>query len=65
MDKNKVLEISNDVENAVNKDLITAKNALNDEYEKTKELIIDLTYHLESVEKMYEKIIKEIGKRGV
>lgn len=65
MDKNKILEISNDVENAVNKDLITAKNALNDEYEKTKELIIDLTYHLESVEKMYEKIIKEIGKRGV
>lgn len=65
MDKNKILEILNDVENAVNKDLYTAKNALNDEYEKTKELIIDLTYHLETIENMYEKISKEISKRGV
>jgi hypothetical protein len=63
MDINKIIEISNDVENKSNKDLFQAIDLLSVEFEKTKSLIIDLTRHLEMVENMYENINKEIGKR--
>lgn len=63
MDINKIIEISNDVENKSNKDLFSSLEILSVEFEKTKTLIVDLTRHLESVELMYEKINKEIGKR--
>lgn len=63
MDKEKILEIVNDVENKSNKDLFNVINELNDEFEKTKKLIIDLTRHLESVEQLYDKVNKEIEKR--
>ena len=63
MDKDKIIEISNDVENKSNKDLFLVVNELHDEYEKTKEIIIDLTKHLENVENLYNKINDEISKR--
>lgn len=63
MDINKIIEVSNDVENKSNKDLFSSLEILSVEFEKTKTLIVDLTRHLESVELMYEKINKEIGKR--
>ena len=63
MDINKIIEISNDVENKSNKDLFSSLEILSLEFEKTKTLIVDLTRHLESVELMYDKINKEIGKR--
>jgi hypothetical protein len=64
MEKNKILNIANDVENKPNKDLISALNELHLEYEKTKELIISLTRHLDSVEILYNKVNEEIGKRN-
>jgi hypothetical protein len=63
MDKNKIYEIVKDVENKPNKDLFETMYFLNQEFEKTKELIIDLTRHLDSVELYYETIRKEIEKR--
>jgi hypothetical protein len=63
MDINKIIEISNDVENKSNKDLFSTLEILSVEFEKTKTLILDLTRHLENVENMYDKINKEIGKR--
>lgn len=63
MELNKIIEISNDVENKSNKDLFSSLEILSLEFEKTKTLIVDLTRHLESVELMYDKINKEIGKR--
>jgi hypothetical protein len=36
---------------------------LSEEFEKTKELIIDLTRHLDGVESLYNKVNKEIEKR--
>ncbi len=63
IDLNKIIEISNDVENKSNKDLFSTIEVLSLEFEKTKTLIIDLTRHLEAVETMYDTINKEIGKR--
>jgi hypothetical protein len=63
MDLEKLISIVEDVENKPNKDLFDAQNILIEEFDKTKQLIIDLTKHLESVETLYDKVNNEIGKR--
>jgi hypothetical protein len=63
MDSEKLLEIAGDVENKSNNDLITVANELYDEFEKTKQLIIDLTRHMDGIETLYNKVNKEIEKR--
>jgi hypothetical protein len=63
MDKEKLIEIATDVENKSNKDLFVCVNELYEEHQKTKNLIIDLTRHLESVEILYNTVNKEVEKR--
>jgi hypothetical protein len=63
LSKEMLLEISKDAENKSNKDLFIAVNSLYEEYNKTKELIVDLTRHLESVEILYNNVNREIEKR--
>ncbi|MFZ9377134.1 MAG: hypothetical protein ACO25K_08425 [Candidatus Fonsibacter ubiquis] len=63
LSKEMLLEISKDAENKSNKDLFIAVNSLYEEYNKTKELIVDLTRHLESVEVLYNNVNREIEKR--
>ena len=63
MDKEKIIEVISDVKNKSNKDLFLTINELNDEFEKTKTLIIDLTRHLDSVEGLFNEINDEIEKR--
>jgi hypothetical protein len=63
MEKNRIIEIATDVKNKSNKDLTTASEKLYNEFEKTKTLIIDLTRHLESIEKLYNDVNSEIQKR--
>ena len=63
MNKNDVIEIASDVENKSNKDLVSSRDFLIEEFQKTKEVIIDLTRHLESIEDLYNKINKELEKR--
>ena len=63
MNKEKIIEITQDVENKSNKDLFSVENELFEEFQKTKELILDLTVHLDSVENLYNKVIEEIDKR--
>jgi hypothetical protein len=63
MDKDKIIDIVEHVKDKSNKDLIESRDILLDEFEKTKELIINLTRHMESIEAFYETINKEIGKR--
>lgn len=65
MNKDKIIEIANDSENKPNKDLISARDILMTEFEKTKELIIDLTRHLDAVEDLYNKVNNEIKKRNI
>jgi hypothetical protein len=63
MESQKLIEIANDVENKSNKDLAVVADELTQEFEKTKELIVDLTRHLDGVESLYNKINKELEKR--
>jgi hypothetical protein len=63
MDKEKIIEVVKNVKDKSNKDLIESRDILLVEFEKTKELIINLTRHLESVQTDYELINKEIGNR--
>lgn len=65
MDKNKILDIIENIENKSNKDLLEARSILETEFDSSKELIINLTRHLESIEEFYNKINKEIGKRNI
>lgn len=63
MDTQRLIDIANDVENKSNNDLLVAANELYDEFENTKQLIIDLTKHLDGVESLYIKVNKEIENR--
>jgi hypothetical protein len=63
MDIEKINEIVINAKDKSNKDLIETRDILITEFDKTKELIIDLTRHLESVETSYEIINTEIGNR--
>ena len=63
MDKDKIIEIVKNANEKSNKDLMESRGILLEEFTKTKELIIDLTRHLEIVEDYYEAINKEISNR--
>ena len=58
MDAKKIVDVANDVENKSNNELLNTLNVLSEEFEKTKELIIDLTRHLDGVETLYNKVNK-------
>jgi hypothetical protein len=47
-----------------NKDLVLAMEALSSEFDKTKDAIIKLTFYLETVEKSYDKLLKEYNERN-
>jgi hypothetical protein len=63
MEKDKVINIANDSENSSNKDLVDVRDFLINEYTQTKDLIIDLTKHLDGVEELYNKVNNELEKR--
>ncbi len=63
MEKEKLIEIANNVENQSNKDLFEAQNLFYKEFQDTKDLIIDLTRHLDKIELLYNNVNEEIGKR--
>ena len=58
-----VLSILSEYKKSSNKDLISVLDFLSDDFEKTKELILKLTHHLDSTENSYNKILEEINKR--
>jgi rRNA processing protein Krr1/Pno1 len=63
MELNKVIEIGNNVVNSSNKDLVDARDFLIGEFDKTKEIIIELTKQLESIELLYNNVNVELNKR--
>tara|TARA_R100001163_G_scaffold61586_1_gene51704 strand:+ start:174 stop:362 length:189 start_codon:yes stop_codon:yes gene_type:complete len=46
------------------KELIDVMKVLKEEFDKTKTLIVDLTNHLESIERKFNLLDKEIDKRN-
>ena len=63
MEREKIIEIINNVEDKSNRDLFEVINVLYDEHEKTKKLIFDLSKHLDGIEESYKKVEKEVNKR--
>lgn len=63
MDSNRALEIIKNYKNSSNKELSELMDFLNEDFEKTKDLIIKLTYHLDSTEESYNKVFEEYKKR--
>ena len=59
----KILEILKDYKNKSNKDLISALDFLYEDFNKTKDLIVKLTVHLDSTELSYNKLLEEINNR--
>jgi hypothetical protein len=64
MEKEKIIEVIEDLENKSNKDLFDVADFLYNEFENTKELIINLTRHMDTIEEMYNKVNSEIEKRS-
>jgi hypothetical protein len=63
MEKEKLIKIIENVVDTPNKDLAEAANDLFEEFNKTKETIIDLTRHLDSIENSYNKVNNELKNR--
>jgi len=63
MEKDKFLNIINNVDSKSNKDLIDVESFLFEEYEKAKGMAINLTKHMEAIEEIHAKIVEEIEKR--
>ena len=58
-----VTEIISDIKNRGNSDLEKVMDFLNDDFEETKEMILNLTKHLDKIEELYNKILKEHESR--
>lgn len=59
-----VLSILKDYKNTSNRDLERVMDFLNEDFEKTKDLIIKLTNHLDSTKDSYNKLYEEYKKRN-
>jgi len=46
------------------KEILDVMKVLKDEFDKTKNIIVDLTNHLESVERKFNLLDKEVDKRN-
>jgi DNA anti-recombination protein RmuC len=63
METSEIKEILENYINKPNKSLVEVMDFLKDDFDKTKDLIIKLTNHLDNTEKEYNKIYKEYKKR--
>ena len=52
-------EIVSDMKNRGNFDLTKVMDFLSEDFEETKNLIIELTVHLDNIETLYDKVLKE------
>jgi hypothetical protein len=59
----KVVQIIKEYKSCPNKDLIFALDFLKEDFDRTKENIINLTKHLDKVENSYNLILKEHQNR--
>lgn len=63
MEPKEVLKILSDYKNSSNKDLMLVMDFLQNDFEKTKDLILKLTKHLDTTEDSYNKVFEEYKKR--
>ncbi len=61
--KEEVLDIIKDFKNRPNKDLIKAMDLITQDFEYTKNTVINLTKHLDKLENTYNQILREYNSR--
>jgi len=60
----KIKKIILDYKELPNKDLEYALKSIGEDFNNTKELLVKLTHHLDSLEENYNNILKEYKKRN-
>jgi hypothetical protein len=60
----KTIEVINNPSNSSNSDLQMAMDVIQKDFETVKNDIVKLTYHLDSLEETYNKILKEYNTRN-
>jgi hypothetical protein len=63
MEQEKIQEVLKNYKKKSNKDLIQVLDFLYEDFNKTKDLIVKLTHHLDSTEISYNKLLEEINSR--
>jgi hypothetical protein len=59
-----VNEIISDIKNRSNNDLTNVMDFLTEDFDETKQMVIDLTIHLDNIENLYNVILKEYKSRN-
>jgi hypothetical protein len=63
MDKDKFVNIIENIEHKSNKDLFETEEFLFKQHEELKSFIVDLTVKLEKIEELHSQVMNEIEKR--
>jgi hypothetical protein len=58
-------EFFKDYKNKPNKELLSMLESLRSEFDKTKELIVTLSHHMDDTEKKFKMVELEIKKRNI
>jgi hypothetical protein len=65
MEKDKLINVIENLEHKSNKDLFETEDFLFKQHEELKNYIVDLTLKLEQIEELHDKVLKEIENRKV
>jgi len=64
MDIENLNKIISDIKSSSNKDIMETMYFLSDDFEQTKQMIINLSLHLDNVENLYNKVWNEYTTRN-
>ena len=62
-EREKINNIVNNLNDSSNSDIIYVLDFLNIDFEQTKDAIVRMTKHLDTVEVVYDKLLKELENR--
>ena len=62
-ERDKINNIVNNLSDSSNSEIIYALDYLNVDFEQTKDAIVRMTKHLDTVEVVYDKLLKELENR--
>jgi len=64
IDVEKLNSIITEIKSSGNQELIQALDFLSEDFEETKQMIINLSQHLDNVENLYNKVLNEYNLRN-
>jgi len=64
IDVEKLNSIITEIKSSGNQELIQALDFLSEDFEETKQMIINLSQHLDNVENLYNKVLSEYNLRN-